>query len=388
MEKKMEFSQIEGKSRGFKVGCGALIALSLWGALSFWSTFTEGHHITGMSNSVPWGLPITAVIFLIGVSAGSLVLSSLSAVFGKNEYKPFSRVSAYLAALLLAGAIALIVLDWGRPDRILLPFFHLNILSIFSWNGFLYTAYIGICVIYLWAMFAESKSLIKPIGILAVFWAILVHSGTGAIFGFITGRELYHSPLLPPSFVAAALSSGTALIILVLLVSFRFTKRELAPELIFGLSRLLFVFVIVVLYFLLVENLARLYSQKDEEAVRFLLFGSGYSLLFWGGLIVCGSLIPLLLLLKKSICAVSFASFLVLVGVFCERLLIVLPGQVLPQKILDVVESPFFDGEIANYSLSLSETGLVLGVFSGLALAFIFGLKVLPLLPREAKYED
>ncbi|MEW6607793.1 MAG: NrfD/PsrC family molybdoenzyme membrane anchor subunit [bacterium] len=387
---KVYYTKIEGKSTTQYLLLGILSIMAIAGLYSSYLMFTKGHYLTGMNNQVPWGLPIILTIYFIGLSAGSLVLSSLSSVFGRTEYKGFARVAAYLAALLLVGALLSLGLDLGRPERIMLAFFYLNPKSIFSWNGFLYSIYILICIVYLWAMITEKDKLVKAIGVLAVGWAIGVHSGTGGIFGFTSGRELYHSPLTPPSFVAAALSSGTGLIIILLVLTFKVTRRFLDPQLIIGLSRLLVSFILVVLYFLAVENLTRLYSPASYEATHFLLFsGNKYCLIFWIGLILMGSIVPaIILFIKKSIGWIVFASALVVSSVFCERFIIVIPGQVLPSELFPgyEVRSPFGDGTIGSYFISLPEITQAVGIVAIIGILYILGLKFFALLPTEAKY--
>jgi len=387
------FSRIEGKSTGLCVLLGILSILALGGLYAFYLMYTKGHYLTGMNNQVPWGMPIVMTIYFIGLSAGSLVLSSLSAVFGQKEYKGFARVSAYLAALLLIGALLSLGLDLGRPERIGLAFLYLNPTSIFSWNGFLYSSYILICFVYLWAMFREKEKLVKVIGILAVIWAVGVHSGTGAIFGFVSARELYHSPLTPPSFVIAALSSGTALIIILLVLTFKYTNRFLDSQLIIGLSKLLLAFILVVLYFILVENLTRGYSPANYEATHFLLFsGNVYCLVFWIGLILIGSIIPAIILFNpktnNSIGWIVFSSVLVVIGVLCERIIIVIPGQVFPLELFPGQElsSSFMDGVIGSYFISLPEIALCIGIIAIIGILYILGLKFFALLPTEARY--
>lgn len=384
---KTYFSKIEGKTTGFYLLVGVLSVLALGGLFASYLMYSKGHYLTGMNNQVPWGLPIIITIYFIGLSAGSLVLSSLSTVFGQIQYKGFSRVAVYLAALLLVGALLSLGLDLGRPERIMLAFFYLNPKSIFSWNGFLYSTYILICIVYLWAMFKEKDKLVKAIGTLAVAWAIGVHSGTGGIFGFTSGRELYHSPLTPPSFVAAALSSGTGLIIILLVLTFKATRRFLDPQLIIGLSRLLVTFILVVLYFLSVENLTRIYSPASSEATHFLLFsGNEYCLIFWLGLIFIGSIVPaIILFIKKSVGWIIFASGLVMFGVLCERFIIVIPGQVFPVELFPgyEVSSPFMDGAMGSYFISPLEVIQAVGILAIVGLLYVLGLKFFALLPEK-----
>jgi molybdopterin-containing oxidoreductase family membrane subunit len=393
--KGLRFSTIEGNSKGFWLLAGFLGLIVLGGAWAFLSMELKGHYITGMTNQIPWGLPIVMAVYLIGLSAGSLVLSALSSVFGIKEFKPFSRIAAVLAVILIISALLAIILDWGRPERLFVPFFHFNPRSMFSLNGILYSAYIGIGIVYLWAMFAEKEKLVKLIGLTAVLWAILVHSGTGAIFGFVGARELYHSPLLPPSFIAAALSSGTALMILVLLATFRYTGRKLNDEIIKKLGKYLMVFIIVVTYFIFIENITRSYFPENYELQHFLLAsGNKYSLIFWFGMVGCGNIFPLLILLypptAKSVKWTVFACLLVVVGVLCERYIIVIPGQVLPLDLFPGYEitSGFQDGVIADYYVSFVEALFAAGLLALTFLAYIFVLKFFELMPEDNLVEE
>ncbi|HOU91489.1 MAG TPA: polysulfide reductase NrfD [Polyangiaceae bacterium] len=385
------FERIEGGGRGLVLLTAGLGALALAGVWSTFRMYVEGVYLSGMTNRVPWGLQIVLGIFYIGLSAGSLVISSLYGLFGRSEYRPFARVAAFAAVLLMVGALLSIVSDQGRIDRVFVqPFLHLNPLSMLSINPFLYASYVLIGVAYLGAMLLESERWTRALALLAVLWAILVHSGTGAIFGFVP-RELYRSPLLPPSFVAAALSSGTALMILVFLALFRLTRRRLDDELILWVGRLLGVFVLVAAYFVLVENVHRLYLRESREAARFFLFGGPHAALFWGGMVLLGTLVPAVLLFGRrtrgSVPWVAVASALVVLGVLCERYLIVIPGLAYPPELLPgwrIARSGFEEG-IASYHVSGYELLQAAGVLGVVALLFTWGLKLLRLLPAEAR---
>lgn len=385
-----KFETIEGRSAQFYLLMSVLAVLAAAGMLSFYLMYAKGLYLTGMTNRVPWGLQIIMAVYYIGLSAGSLVISSLYAIFGKNEYKPFARISVSLAILFLIAALLSIILDWGRPDRIFVPFQYFNPVSMFTINPFLYTAYIFICLVYLWVMFKEKEKLVKIIGLIAVIWAIGVHSGTGAIFGFVP-RELFQSSLLPPSFIAAALSSGTALMILVILALFRLTKRPLDNRLLARLGRLLAVFIIVVLYFILVENAYRLYIPESREAAWYFLFSGVHSAVFWVGMVIIGCIIPTVVLLNpktgNSIPWITFSSVLAVFGVLCERYLIVIPGQTHPPDLfpnMEITNSMLNEG-IVNYSISFHEVIQALGIIGIIGFLFVLGLRLFRLLPTEAK---
>ena len=389
---KIEYAPLEGRSTQFYALMLVLFGVAGAGLLATYLFYAEGLHLTGMSNRVPWGFSIVMAIYYIGLSAGSLVLSALSALFGRKEFKPFARIAALLAMLLLVGALLSIILDWGRPDRVFVPFMHFNFASMFSINGLLYSSYIAICFVYLLAMFAEKERLVSVIALIAVIWAIGVHSGTGAIFGFVP-RELFQSALLPPSFIAAALSSGTALMIVVLQLLFRYTKRPFDEEYVRELSRLLAVFILVVFYFLLTENLYRLYLAGSREAQWYFLFGGAHSAVFWVGLIFIGLVIPGVILFnpatKNSIKMINVAAVLHTAGVLCERYIIVIPGQTRPAEILPNmhVEAAARYGNAVGYSISLLEAIQALGIAAIVTLAFILGLKVFAMLPTKALLE-
>jgi len=388
----VKFAKIEGRSTPFYIAMAILAVLGLAGVFSTYLMHANGLYLSGMTNRVPWGVQISMAIFYIGLSAGSLVVSGLYGIFGKLEYKPFARIAAYLAMLFLIAGLLSILTDQGRIDRVFVkPFTHFNLTSMFSINPALYSGHIMICVIYLWALFREKGRLTKITSLTVCLWAIGTHTGTGAIFAFVP-RELYNSSLLPPSFVAAALSSGAALMILVMVLLFRFTKRHMDDQLVIWLGRrLLAVFLLCALYVMLIENAHRYYLAESHEAGFYFLFGGFHSFLFWIGLIIVGSIVPAILLFIRrtgeSIPWLVFSASLVVVGVLCERFLIVVPGLTHPVDLfpgMEVTGTVIPEG-IVTYSISFFEMLQALGVLGIIGFLFLGGLKFMPLAPTEAK---
>ena len=388
----IKFERIEGTSFQYRVALLVFGGFALAGLLSTLWVMKYGIGSTGMTNRVPWGLQIVMAVYYIGLSAGSLVISGLYGVFGKLEYKPFARIAVYLATLFLIAGLLSILTDQGRLDRVFVePFVHFNLQSMFSINPILYNGHILICLIYLWALFTERKRTTTVVATLAFGWAFCVHSGTGAIFGF-GARVLYESPLLPASFVAAAMASGTALMIVMIIGLFRATNRPLDDELICWLGRFLAICALVVLYFLFVENAYRAYVVELREAARYYLFGGFHSLLFWIGLIFLGLVVPMCILFNprtgKSIPWIVLASSLVIFGVLCERYVIVVPGLTNPPDLfpgMEIVHDPALVQGYATYSISTQEVLQALGVLGVIGFLFLLGLKYLKLLPTEAR---
>jgi molybdopterin-containing oxidoreductase family membrane subunit len=388
----LTFETIDGKSRGFRILTATLAAVSMAGFISFVISYIKGHSLLGTSNVIPWGMPIIITIYLIGLSAGSLILSSLTYVFKKEEYRPISRMAVFLAIVLIFGAMVGIALDLGRPEKSwrLFMFFVLNNMrSMFAINGILYGGYFLIGLVYLGFIFGEKSKWTKVMGIIAMGWAALVHMGTGAIFGFIATRPIFFSPVKPFEFLAAAMVSGLALLMIAVVAIFRFTKRNLNKDIIFSLSRLLPVLITVLAVMVFVDKLTHLYSP-DREPMIWLLTGP-YSWVFWGLQVGCAYILPILLLghprYRKTIKGVMAAAFLVVIGIFGERFALVIPGTAYPL--------PFYPGKIegiwgaaGSFPLTPVELLMSIGIFALMGLFFILGLKNLELLPADEKKEQ
>ncbi len=386
----VKYERLEGRSARYYLVLGIFAFLALAGVAVTWLASVKGLWITGMTNRVPWGLQIVMAVYYIGFSEGCLVVSGLYGVFGKKEYKPFARIAVYLAMLFLIAGLLSILTDQGRMDRMFVePFIHFNLQSMFSINPILYLGHIVICMVFLWALFKEKEGMTRVVATLAFGWAFCVHSGTGAIFGY-GARVLYESPMLPATFVAAAMASGIGLMIVMTVTLFKITKRPVDDDLITWLGKLMAVTIVVVVYFVFVENAYRAYVVELREAAHYYLFGGLHSILFWFGLVLTGLLLPLLILFNrtgKSVRWVVFASILVMAGVLCERYVIVLPGlthgpELFPGR--EIINSPVEEGNV-SYTVSLVEIVQALGVVGVIGFLFAFGLKVFKLMPTEAR---
>ncbi len=383
----LTFSTIEGRSRGFYLTVATLVAFTLIGFATFMMSYVEGHKILGTSNIIPWGMPIVIAIYLIGLSAGSLILSSLTYVFQKEEYRPIARMAVYMAMVLILGAMISIALDLGRPEKTwrLFMFFVLNNMrSMFALNGILYGVYFAISLVYLASILAEKSKLTRAIGILAIVWAALVHMGTGAIFGFIAARPLFYSPIKPFEFLAAAMVSGLALLLIAVMSVFKCAQRKFDKTILFSLSRLLLVLVIVLSVTVSVDKVTHLYTPHRDQ-ILWLLTGP-FSWAFWVLQVGFAYVLPLFLLLhprtRKSIKGVLAATVLVVIGIFGERFVLVIPGMANPL--------PFYPGKIegvwgktGSFPFVPAECLMSLGVFALMGLVFLFGLKYLELLPAD-----
>jgi Ni/Fe-hydrogenase subunit HybB-like protein len=389
----MKFSlrQLEGRSPGYWALVAVLAALSGIGLLAAWTMEHHGHVITGMNNQIVWGVPHVFAVFLVVAASGALNVASMASVFGKTAYKPLAPLSALLAIALLAGGLAVLMLDLGRPDRLIVAMTHYNFKSIFAWNVVLYSGFMGLVVAYLWTMMEHRMNAYSSYAGLAAFvWRLLLTTGTGSIFGFLIGRQAFGSALLGPMFIVYSLSYGLAIFLLVLLAVSRWTERPLEAAMQARLTRLLAVFVACAAYFVLVYHLTNLYFAKQHGLERFLLLDGGlYTRLFWLGQLGLGSLLPLLLLLaprtRNSRALLVLAALAVIAGGLAQMYVTIIGSQAWPLQIFPgyEVSSSFADGVVGSYTPSLPEWLLGIGGIAMTGVIVVLALKWLAFLPQR-----
>ena len=392
----IDFREVESRGAGHWALVGVLALVTLAGVLAGHHMDVEGHHVTGMNNRIVWGLPHVFAVFLIVAASGALNVASLSSVFGRTAYEPLARLSGVLAIALLAGGLAVLVLDLGRPDRLVVAMTHYNFSSIFAWNMLLYTGFIAVVVVYLWMhMERRMQRHVRRAGIAALVWRIVLTTGTGCIFGFLVARQAYDAAVMAPLFVAMSLSLGLAVFLLVLLFAASTAARPLDDGLLRRLARLQALFVSVVLYFVIARHVANLYVAEHAAVERFLLVdGGAFPAIFWIGQILVGSILPLAMLwcpLPLSRRRAAAAACLVVVGGLCQLYGIIVGGQAAPLVIFpgkEVIEDALVAGEPAHYLASLPELLLGLGGVAVSGLILLISVRVLRILPRRFGVAD
>ena len=393
----IEYREIEGRSAGYAALIVLLVLAVLAGGLAGHHMDVEGHHVTGMNNRIVWGLPHVFAVFLIVAASGALNAASAASVFGQAAYEPLARLSGVLAIALLAGGLAVLVLDLGRPDRLVVAMTHYNFSSVFAWNVLLYTGFMAAVAVYLWMrMERRMHRYARPAGIVALVWRIVLTTGTGCIFGFLVARQAYDAAIMAPLFVATSFSLGSAVFILVLLGAVSATARPLDDRLLHRLARLQAIFVSVVLYFVVVRHLANLYVAEHAAVERFLLIDGGggvYPAVFWGGQILAGSIAPLVILWGggRSRGWIGVAAGLVVVGGFSQLYGIIIGGQAAPLLIFpgkEVIEGALIDGEPSRYLASAPELLLGLGGVAVSLLILVLAIRMLRILPERFGGED
>lgn len=390
-----KFKKIKGTSFQYFALIAILAIFALLGIYCYYLEFTFGGY-TGLNNRVPWGIVNAGIPYFIGLSAGSLIVSALAEVVGIRKYKILSRVATFLAAAWIVAAITCIALDIGMPYNFLNAVVYFNPTSIFSWNAFLYSSYFVICAVYLLFQFQERESATKFMAFVAVFWAILVHSGTGAIYSFVYSKDLWHSALTPPMFIICAITSGLGLLIATLQITFKYTQRALDPSLLRGLGLIFAGLVIALGYMLSVEVLEKSYIPALKGAISFVYFNpaDAHFWSFWL-LILFGIVLPVAIIVnpktgRKPYC-ISTAGIMHAAMVFAERFYLIIPGQVYPEEYLPgyMEESLHtLEGLVVAYTPTVCEWMMLLGLVALVFLIYSLGIKFFAILPETAMLEE
>jgi Ni/Fe-hydrogenase subunit HybB-like protein len=386
------FHAIESRAFYALLLLGGLVTAAGLGAAHYMEV--HGHAVTGMSNQVVWGLPHVFAIFMIVAASGVLNVASIGSVFGQTAYKPRAPLSGVLSLALLAGGLMVLMLDLGRPDRVIVAATHYNFTSVFAWNVFLYSGMAAIIAIYLWTMFERRMNgYSKAAGIAALVWRFALTTGTGSIFGFLVARQAYQSALLAPLFIVLSFAWGLAVFLIVQSVMYAWNGQTLSDAVRRRMARLLGVFVAASLYLVAVYHLTNLYFARQSAFEAFILLGRGdelgvYPVLFWGGYVLAGALLPMLLLFTPRGAGPNgmlAASALVVAGAFALLFVFIVGGQSFPLEIFPghEVSSHFADGAIELYRPRWPEWLLGVG---GLGAAFVLtliGVRALDVLPHD-----
>ena len=365
-----------------------LVALAGFAAAHYMEE--HGHIVTGMNNRIVWGLPHVFAIFMVVAASGALNVASIGSVFGKPEYKARAPLSGLLCIALLAGGLVVLMLDLGRPERIVVAATHYNLTSVFAWNVFLYSGMFAIVAVYLWMLMERRMNAYSGrVGLAAFVWRIVLTTGTGAIFAFLVARQAYGSALLPPLFIVMSFAWGLAFFLAIQSAVYAWNGGTLPPDVLRRMRNLLGLFIAGVLYMTAVQHLTNAYFARQVAFEQFILLTGGvYPVLFWVGYVAVGSILPLILVYHPRLggaTSVLAASLLTIVGAFALLYVFIIGGQAWPLEIFPgyEVSSSFGDGQITAYAPRLPELLLGMGGAAVALLIIVIGLRVLPFAPED-----
>ncbi len=400
------FRPIEQTGRGFYFSVGILLSVIVVALFLYIRQIYFGLGVTGMNEPVSWGFYIVNFVFFIGISHAGTLISAILRLSKAEWRRPITRMAEVITAIVLAIGGLHPIIDLGRPDRIMNVFTAGRLQSPLLWDVTSITAYFTASTIYLYVPMIPDIAILRDRGtrphwlykFLAWGWqgtekqhkvleraitilmvmvipiAVSVHTVISYIFS-MTLQPGWHSTIFGPYFVVGAIFSGIAALLVVML-AFRkiFHLENYLKEIHFiYLGRLLLIMSLLWFYFTFSEYLTGYFGHEPYEMkVFFYKFSGSYAPLFWI-MVSCNFIIPVLLLsLKKTrtITGVSIASVTVLVGMWLERLIIVVPS----------LSNPRLTIPTGIYIPSLTEWALFAGAVAVFILGFVLFSKFFPVI--------
>jgi len=357
---------------------GFLSLLVALGTGAYVMQLRNGLVVTGMSDQVSWGFYIANFAFLVGIAAAAVLLVIPAYVFNRKDVKSVVLIGEGLAVAAVLGAMLFVIVDLGRPDRILhlvpgIGKFNFPA-SMLAWDVVVLNGYLllnlAIPLYVHYCHYRNKEPVLKayfPFVVLAMFWAISIHTVTAFLFSANTARPFWSIALLGPRFIATAFVSGPALIILVLQVLRRVTRYPVEQSVIDMLSLIMAFALQISLFFVGVELFTDFYNESAHAAsIRYLYFGlEGLNSLqpfIWAALAMNVVAVVILSIhpLRRQQRLLNIACVLAFLGIWIEKGMgFVIPG---------FIPTPL--GEVFEYTPSVAELAVSVGIWALSILVF------------------
>lgn len=375
---------------------GALLALVMVGLSAYLAQLDQGLITTAMRDQVSWGFYISNFTFLVGVAAAAVLLVVPAYLYNFKPIKEIVLFGELLAITAITMCILFIMADMGRPERVwhILPFvgkMHFP-QSLLAWdvvvlNGYLaINAVIAFYVLYRLSIGKEySMSVIGPLIILSIPWAISIHTVTAFLYNGLSARPFWNASILAPRFLASAFCSGPALMIILFQIIRKRSEVEIDDKAIFKIAELIAYAMAINLFLLGAEVFKEFYSGSIHSyPIKYLYFGlHGKNALvpwIWTALILNISAFFLFLSPKtrENYLTLNIACVFVIIGVYIEKGM----GLIIPGFVPDTL------GEVYEYSPTTPEMLIAVGIWALGALLYTLLLKIaIPIYTGKLRFE-
>ena len=292
-----------------------------------------GLGVTGMSNATSWGLYITMFMFFVGLSAGGLIVASSASVFHVAQYKKVALPAVILSTVCICCAGMFVLIDLGGIQRVWRIVTGPNPASPLFWDICVISIYLVINVVYLVLMkrHGVDSPAVSRVSRFALPVAILVHSVTAWIFGLEMAKEGWNSAIMAPIFVASAMDSGLALLLIALAGLRKAGVLAVDQKLFANLAGLLATCIAVDAFFIGCEILTMAYPGAAGAETLSIMATGATAPFFWFE-ILAGLLVPFCILVfarnRQRTGLVVGAGALVILGVLCKRVWLLLTSFV------------------------------------------------------------
>jgi molybdopterin-containing oxidoreductase family membrane subunit len=374
-----------------------LSVLIISGVLSYIKQIDEGLILTHMRDQVSWGFYISNFTFLVGVAAAAVLLVIPAYLYNFKPIKEIVLLGEMLAITAIIMCLLFVVSDMGRPERgwHILPIIgSINFpASLLAWDVIVLNGYLAInCIAVFYVLYTLSigkqykMSVLWPIIILSIPWAISIHTVTAFLYNGLSSRPFWNASILAPRFIASALCSGPALMILLFQIVRKVSKMEISDTAIFKIAELIAYAMGINLFLFGAEFFKEFYSGSVHLApMEYLYFGlHGHNnLVAWMWTAFVFNLTAFFIFLRpktrENYFTLNLACVLIITGVYIEKGM----GLIIPGFIPGVL------GEIYEYGPSAIEKSVTMGIWALGALFFTLFLKfALPVYTGELRFKS
>lgn len=251
------------------------------GAATWMLQLNKGLTITGLSRDVSWGFYIAQFTFLVGVAASAVMVVL---PYYLHDVKAFGRITIlgeFLAVAAVTMCLLFIVVDLGKPMRLLNVILYPSPNSILFWDMIVLNGYLFLNIIIGWNVLdAERRGVhyphwVKPLIYLSIPWAVSIHTVTAFLYAGLPGRHYWLTAILAARFLASAFCSGPALLILFAFLVKKYSKFDPGKEAISKLTTVMTYAMIISVFFVGLEVFTAFYSgiPSHRHALQYLFVG-------------------------------------------------------------------------------------------------------------------
>lgn len=367
---------LAGTSRRYWLWIAILLCVIGWALYAYATQIANGLIVTGLRDRISWGIYIASFVFFIGISHAGTLLSAILRATKARWQLSITRMAELITVVALCVGGLFPIIDLGHPERILNLVFFGRWQSPLMWDILAICTYLTGSTLYLllplipdfalardrlgptasrWrrTLFtlgsvgyrgtpAQRRALERAMTVMMIVIipvAVSVHTVVSWIFA-MTLRVAFNTTVFGPFFVAGAIYSGIAAIILLMAVLRRLLRLEefITITQFKALGYLLGAFTLIMTYFNLQEYAVHGYKLEAGMAFHFEQLMTGpFATLFWFYLL--GSIaLPGLLILNprtRTVPGICVAAVLALIGMYIERYLIVVAGLRVPLMAYD-----------------------------------------------------
>jgi Ni/Fe-hydrogenase subunit HybB-like protein len=247
-----------------------------------WLTqLNRGLTITGLSRDVSWGIYIAQFTFLVGVAASAVMVVLPYYLHDVKAFGKITILGEFLAIASVTMCLLFIVVDLGKPMRLLNVLIYPTPNSILFWDMIVLNGYLLLNVLIGWNVLeAERKGThypnwVKPLIYISIPWAVSIHTVTAFLYAGLPARHYWLTAIMAARFLASAFCSGPALLILLSYLVKKYSKFDPGKEAIDKLATIMTYAMIISIFFVGLEFFTAFYSNipGEKDALVYLFTG-------------------------------------------------------------------------------------------------------------------